>query len=297
MNPSKNWLSEQENSSECWDISPERLGAMSPAELAEALEQALETMTEHTYDPKVISAYLDALDRKTPMPECPDAGTAYAAFQRKVQSLAAKQNEPVRLSRTLRKGLTAALIAACLFGSMAAAQAAGFDVFGAIAHWTDSVFSFGTEPIADPAHNPSGRADTPEQVIPPEFEELQEWFDQQNIPLYVPEIPRDYEAEEPMLYVDPKTSCMEYLVEYINGENYVIFGITQNKGQPKTIYEKDTNDVEIYEYNGIEHYIFRNNSVSKALWITENIEYNLSASFSVEELKNLIHTMYLLRSR
>lgn len=292
MNPSKNWLSEQENSSECWDISPERLGAMSPAELAEALEQALETMTEHTYDPKVISAYLDALDRKTPMPECPDAGTAYAAFQRKVQSLAAKQNEPVRLSRTLRKGLTAALIAACLFGSMAAAQAAGFDVFGAIAHWTDSVFSFGTEPIADPAHNPSGRADTPEQVIPPEFEELQSLLSEQNIVLRVPTIPEGFEVEDCMLYINPKNLCVEFSIEYENSGEYVIFGVTQNKDQPKIVYEKDLNDVEIYEYNGVKHYIFSNNGDLNASWVVEDLEYSLVLNTSANEIKSLIRSMY-----
>ena len=52
------------------------------------LEAALEAMTEAEYDPAVIDAYLDALDRKAPMPDHTDAGTAYAGFQARVQRAA-----------------------------------------------------------------------------------------------------------------------------------------------------------------------------------------------------------------
>lgn len=48
---------------------------------------------------------------------------------------------------TLRKmwktALLAATIALCLLFSIVAAQAAGFDVLGALARWTDDVFTFG----------------------------------------------------------------------------------------------------------------------------------------------------------
>ena len=43
-------------------------------------------------------------------------------------------------------GLAAALLTACLFGAMVAAQAAGIGVFGAVARWTEEAFSFGNIP-------------------------------------------------------------------------------------------------------------------------------------------------------
>ena len=52
------------------------------------LEAALEAMTEEEYAPAVIDAYLDALDRKAPTPDHPDAGTAYTWFQARVQRAA-----------------------------------------------------------------------------------------------------------------------------------------------------------------------------------------------------------------
>lgn len=69
---------------DCLDVSPERLNPMTAAQLERELEAALEAMTEAEYDPAVIDAYLDALDRKAPMPDHTDAGTAYAGFQARV---------------------------------------------------------------------------------------------------------------------------------------------------------------------------------------------------------------------
>lgn len=60
---------------------PKDLDAMSAVELAEEMERVWSSMTEDTYDDAVICAYLDALDRKAPMPEMPDAETAYTDFQ------------------------------------------------------------------------------------------------------------------------------------------------------------------------------------------------------------------------
>lgn len=94
---------------DCLDVSPERLNPMTAAQLERELEAALEAMTEAEYDPAVIDAYLDALDRKAPMPDHPDAGTAYAGFQARVQRAAgqvsgrrASRRSRVRLRTLLR---------------------------------------------------------------------------------------------------------------------------------------------------------------------------------------------------
>ena len=145
-----NHHSNQTGKPDCLDISPERLKKMSPSELEQAMEDALSIMTEEDYDPAVIDAYLNALDDQVPMPMYPDAKTSYTDFQQKVRSLSGdpsvqgmQKRRHVRLHRIPRVGLVAALTVACLFGSMVAAQAAGVDVFGALARCTESAFSFG----------------------------------------------------------------------------------------------------------------------------------------------------------
>ena len=130
------------------------LDAMSPSRLADAMERALDDMTEETYDPAALRACLEALERAAPVP--PHAGARDSSralddwLQRQREQLRPERQvdagKPARRKSVLRVGLAAALLTACLFGAMVAAQAAGIDVFGAVARWTEEAFSFGNIP-------------------------------------------------------------------------------------------------------------------------------------------------------
>lgn len=180
---------------DCLDVSPERLNPMTAAQLERELEAALEAMTEAEYDPAVIDAYLDALDRKAPMPDHTDAGTAYAGFQARVQRAAgqvsgrrASRRSRVRLRTLLRVAAAAALLTTFLFSSMVVAQASGVDVFGAIARWTDSAFSFGALPGEDASGSVQAAApaaqdsQTDRRDVPEEYHEI---YNQNDIDYYI----------------------------------------------------------------------------------------------------------------
>ena len=291
------------------DISPERLNGMSPSELADAMEEALNSMTEDTYDPEVIAAYLDALDRKSPLPEQPTAEEAYRDFQHRIEPLStvsAKQNTPTTAKhlggfrRTLRVGLVAALLVSCLFGSMVVAQAAGLDVFGAMARWTESVFSFGALAAGEEVNNPSdtsrtsahSSSQTIKKEVPEEYKELQAALAERGLPLQIPEVPDGFNVVDSTLYTDPDTGNIQFTIGYLNDNDYIIFDITQNSGHPTTIYEKDDNDVTLYEYNGVTHYIFSNNESYVAAWIINGLEYSLSTTSKSISLTDLVQSTY-----
>lgn len=187
------------------DVSPEKLEAMSPSELAEAMEAALDTMTEETYDPAVIDAYLDALDRKAPMPAHPSAESSYQDFQDKLQEYVEGASKPAKQTRKFRRiartGIVAALLAVLL---ASAAQAAGIDVVGTIARWTESVFSFGTVQSGnDSSHYPSVSNQVPADV-PEEYQELvtelqKLGIEEYTIPTYIPD---GFQVDTPELYDD-----------------------------------------------------------------------------------------------
>lgn len=300
---------EQASKPACLDVSPERLDAMSPSELADNMEQALDVMTEETYDPEVISAYLDALERKAPMPEPPDPQTAYQDFLQRLQkSVITAGRSDTRtgrrgggVRRISHAGLAAAVVLVCLLASMAIAQAAGLDWLGTIALWTDNVFSFGTEQRMIESYNPTGQTESTGQAdgsiqtaedVPEEFRELQSELDQRSLPLYTPEIPKDFEAGDPLLYIDPETEALEFSISYTQNHDYIIFQIAQDGEQFDTFYEKDSSNLEIYAYNGITHYIFNNIDNTAAVWNIEDLEYSLFTNFSANEMKELIQTMY-----
>lgn len=187
------------------DVSPEKLEAMSPSELSEAMEAALDAMTEETYDPAVIDAYLDALDRKAPMPTHPNAESSYQDFQDKLQEYVEGASKPAKQTRKFRRiartGIVAALLAVLL---ASAAQAAGIDVVGTIARWTESVFSFGTVQSGnDSSHYPSVSNQVPADV-PEEYQELvtelqKLGIEEYTIPTYIPD---GFQVDTPELYDD-----------------------------------------------------------------------------------------------
>jgi hypothetical protein len=56
--------------------------------------------------------------------------------------------------------------------------------------------------------------------------------------------------------------------------------------------KKDTGDVEIYEYDGIIHYIFTNNGSTMAAWLVDNMEYCISINSSFFDMEKLIQSVY-----
>ncbi len=266
-------------------LSPEILDKMTAGELQDALDKALDSMDDETYDHSVITAYLDALERKNPLPRHPSAQESYEAFRNKLSNIVPDSAEKPsnfnrgrpRARRILRSGLIAAVIAVSLFLGMIAAQAAGVDVFGAIARWTDSVFSFGE---IEPEHSVSATAASTGDQLPPSAREA--------IEAYLPQVPSDFVAGEPFIYVDYSTDNIVYSIEYISHDNRIQFNVVEYNEEPKILYEKDWNSVESYSSSNLNCYIFNNNDFSVAAWYIDKFEYSLSTNIGVESLKQII---------
>jgi hypothetical protein len=232
----------------CLDVSPERLNAMSIDQLTAAMEQAMDAMTEETYDSTVIDAYLDAIDHKSAIPEYPDVSTAYADFQRRVQAMSgvevrqAESSYPKpRRKRILRVGLAAVIMVACLLAGVVVAQAAGVDVLGSIAHWTESVFGFGTLSSGNISTNPSPTQNDfsgKKMDVPEEYDEVQVALSEQGLPFYFLKVPSEFEVIEKSLHTNPVTNFVTFSVTYLYGDDCIGFDIIQNDGLSTLIYEK-----------------------------------------------------------
>lgn len=276
------------------DVSPEKLEAMSSSELSEAMEAALDAMTEETYDPAVIDAYLDALDRKAPMPTHPNAESSYQDFQDKLQEYVEGASKPAKQTRKFRRiartGIVAALLAVLL---ASAAQAAGIDVVGTIARWTESVFSFGTVQSGnDSSHYPSVSNQVPADV-PEEYQELVTELQKRGIEEYtIPTcIPEGFQADTPELYVD-ENGYIEFTAAYANGDDMVIFAIFGYKGKHAGLYEKDNSEVRIYTKNDTNHYFFQNREINSVAWTVNELEYSIRTTLPAAELEKIINSMY-----
>lgn len=217
---------------------PEDLGRMTTAELRDALESALDSMGEDGYDDSVVSAYLDELNRREPVPQHTSAQESYDAFKQKLSAIIPDSGggrSPFRARRAgarriLRTGLVAAVIVAvCLLVGVMAAQAAGVDILGTLARWTDSVFTFGE--IYEPESGPSGEPGLSSTAI-------------DTIESYLPNVPPEFTAGEPFVYIDAYS--IVYSINFSTFENTIQFEAVKSADKSSRLYEKDLNGVEQY---------------------------------------------------
>lgn len=264
----------------------EQLDKMSTAELLEALEQTLFSMTEENYDGELLDAYLDELDRKSPMPEHPATDESYERFKARVgkmnaainplESAPAASAKPKPRHTALRTALVAVIAAACLLSCMVVVQAAGLDVFGSIARWTDSLFGFGA--IGEPAASPSP---TGTQEVTVEY-----------IETLLPTVPDGFVMGEPVVFEDDVSGGIEYCVSFISEANYITFSAVEQYNDNMSKYQKDYQDVRIIHIDGQNFYLFMNNGYASAAWRLSNLECNINSDLALEELTQIIVNSY-----
>lgn len=264
----------------------EQLDEMSTAELLEALEQTLFSMTEENYDGELLDAYLDELDRKSPMPEHPATDESYERFKARVgkmnaainplESAPAASAKPKPRHTALRTALVAVIAAACLLSCMVVVQAAGLDVFGSIARWTDSLFGFGA--IGEPAASPSP---TGTQEVTVEY-----------IETLLPTVPDGFVMGEPEVFEDIISGKLEYCVSFISGANYITFSAVEQYNDNVSKYQKDEHNVNIIDIDGQKFYLFMNNSYASAAWRISTLECYINTNLTLDELTNIVLISY-----
>lgn len=281
------------------DVFTKMLEAMTEEELTDGLNEALESMTEENYDPALIDAYLAALDRKAPMPEVPDSEAAFANFKTKLlQTFPAEDKaagHSCKAHSVWRIGLIAILTVICLMGGMVAAQASGVDVFGAIARWTDGIFSLGSI-ISEGAGEGGGNSRLGNRNNDAEhYETLQDALDAYGItefrePTWIPDGYKFYDVE-----VDswPDSSSLIGLsAYYYSGNDFLQIQLEYYEGSANVQMEKTNAAVEAFVVDGLTIYFFENINNNCAAWITEHYECYVNGPVEKQVLKQIVLSAY-----
>lgn len=284
------------------DVFSMMLEAMSVAELNSALEEALENMTEENYDPALINAYLEALDRKDPIPEIPDAEAAYAGFQERLGEIFPgrdnKATTPIRkLHRAWRVGLVAALAIICMIGAMVVAEAAGLNVFGTMAQWTDTIFSLGavrSEGAEDELNHPASGQTANGVDGDAEYETLQAALDAYGItevsePAWIPD---GYTLHSMTVDCWPDGTLIALRETFSNESIPLHVEVIPYYGEPLMQVEKNDAPMEIFTVNEMSVYLLENNKNNMAAWATEHYECYISGAVDKSDLKKIVLSAY-----
>lgn len=266
--------------------STENLENASPAQLAETLEQMLDSMSEEAYDPELIDAYLDTLEKKAPMPVRPDAKAAKANFRRRLGALssgpAAEVAAPAPPARRRRYRLPATVAAtlALLFALMMGAQAVGFDIFGSLARWTSETFHF-TAAVSQEAE------------VSPYYEPLRQVLRDNDIPgALAPQwYPEGFVAAEPEVEKSKRSTTVSTKFQGRDEKEFWV-SITWNPNSEPPVYEKDNTSVETYTRGEKSFYIFVNaKNATWAVWSDGGFLESICGDLSVDQVKKIIDSI------
>ncbi len=190
-----------------------------------------------------------------------------------------------RRSSLLKVARVAAVMAAAmvlLLVLMIGAQAAGADVFGVLARWTEGTFYFETRTVTstycEALHNT-----------------IQEVFENQGIiGEYVPTwYPEGYNISSVMTADDKLGTSVRIL---LSNELEKSFGISVDQYKEKKFidpqtFEIEANSVEKYPSNNRTYYIFSNDDSATASWSDGNILQRIWGDLTVPELKSMIDSV------
>lgn len=197
------------------------------------------------------------------------------------------QGSSIKL-RSIRVALVAAIIISIFFATSLMAYAFGYDVYSAIAKWTNDTFGFVS----------TQESSTGSAIVVPNaaaYNDLQSALDDHGVtgnfvPTWIPEHFTSWTIE---------TQINEYLgiitASYSDnsGKELNTFYIVHNTDDGNyNTYQKDEYPIEIFVYNDIEHYIMTNLGRTSVVWLVGNIECSMIGEISQEEAEQNIISIY-----
>lgn len=205
--------------------------------------------------------------------------------------------KPSGFRKLWRAVLVAAMLFVFLFGGMIAAQAAGIDVFGAIARWTDHTFSFGTvrsEETKESVYSVPQIDGTAEQTsTDTEYASLQDALDAYHVtevtaPVWILD---GYDLRTvDTLYSDDPESLSVY-AEYFSEENALLFVIKSYTDEPSMQIEKTDTAPQIFNIGEETFYLIENSTNQTIAWFTPHFECYITSAFDQQNIQRIMQSM------
>jgi len=208
--------------------------------------------------------------------DVPDVDASWEDFQNQYRSTeplhTLDQEQPIVPTRKSKHKalrsvfLVAAVLASLLLGATLTAQAADYDLWGAVAQWTSETFGFAFQ-----------QSDKKMDAVSPELQPLWSAMEDAGIsnPLLPTYLPEEYRQDELTEDQNQKFWSAAY-----QSANDLFIQIQVQKGQNGawSMLQKDEDMPERYVWDGIEFYTMTNMGRWVAVWSNEEFEYYISVT-------------------
>lgn len=190
-----------------------------------------------------------------------------------------------------RKVVLLAAAISIMFACMIAAQAAGVDVFGALARWTEETFRFKDNSDTIPTETTQTQTENEAYLaIKTEVDKLDI-----SIPVVPTWFPEDFELQE-IKASSPDITSFEHIVCLFSSKNDQNFTLSITKYEEKedisnTVFEKDSQSVIEYVGSNKLFYIMSNNNTKTAAWSDGQLVISMSGPLTEEAIKKMIDSI------
>ena len=256
------------------------LEQLTTPQLDDMLRAELEKELPEEHTVRLILKVLRAREADCPVVRNGQIDAALETYQRKVTPAAGKPRKPLLKA--------AAIVILCNLILFALPQdAAAMGLFDRIAAWAGSVFELFT--YGDPDNTPK------EYVFRTEHPGLQELYDTLvELGVTTPVVPTWLDPEYELNRCTVNTTRVTTKVRAVfNSEHSeVLIEVNIYSDSIPREFHKEEQPAEIYELNGIHHYIFRNKEMWTVVWANDNIECSIVIECQEDVLYKILDSIY-----
>lgn len=186
-----------------------------------------------------------------------------------------------------RVAVVAAVTFILMITTAVAAQAAGYDVFGAMGRWTDETFRF--EITGAVPEEPTQEQITHRNEFQQEIASI--GIAQNLAPSWYPEGFEPYVVKSEGVEGEFDTAWCEYRNEE-EGTSYSVWvDLNYNSKWTEGLFEKDDSPIEEYQSNGRLFYIMSNIDTYTATWSNGEIVETIAGQVTLDEMKEIIDSI------
>lgn len=264
----------------------EELEAMDTQQLDELLHTELEKDEKDSERVLQILRVLEAREAGDPNNDV-DVESAWKEYQEGLQRDATLLKKPAAKIRRW-VGMVAAVAAVVCVLIVAAPKVMGVEnIFELIGRWTQTIFGFS---------NSTDSTDPQEEYVfktdHPGLQQIYDAVTEQGVTqLVVPSwVPEGFELDE--LKTMPVRDGVKVLGSMIKGDSYISFVIEVYEEIGTNTYTKDEDDVEVYEKEGVKHYIMANEDSYQIVWAVDNLECMILTNCEENNIYKIIKSIY-----
>lgn len=192
---------------------------------------------------------------------------------------AEKPHAKRKLRGLLRVSTAAAAMLAVLLAGSLTAYAFGYDIWGAMAQWTEDVFG-----LVSPKENSIySEGDDPRDIL------KDYGIEEDVLPNWVPD---GYQYVGIEISDSPTRKVFYISFCDIDRSEEIWLTIALLTDSSMRTYEKDLQDVMIYTNKGIDHYIMQNYEQVEVIWIAGECECSIRGYITIEDAQNMIDSIY-----